>query len=176
MNSLICKNNRRLRRTNKFANCSVAHFSARSATLFSGLLQITFECKLCRSRKKAVPSFGTHNRKSDTLSSRFRVFFFFFARAASELIETSVLSEDLDFFFFSFSFANEILQRISIRWVTLRSRTHSAGGRVGQAHFSHREAKATCALRLLLYFLRGSVKYPTPNERESRCGGQLTSG
>lgn len=33
-------------------------------------------------------------------------------------------------------------------------------------YFSHREAKATCArARLLLYFLRGSVKYPTPNAR-----------
>jgi len=43
--------------------------------------------------------------------------------------------------------------------------SHSAGGRgIRRAYFSHREAKATCA-RLLLYFLRGSVKYPTPNAR-----------
>lgn len=49
-------------------------------------------------------------------------------------------------------------------WRLPRSAVIQQVGEVRRAHFSHHEAKATCA-RLLLYFLRGSVKYPTPNAR-----------
>lgn len=68
------------------------------------------------------------------------------------------------------SWENDSLGFFGIRrkWKTNRGFSRSTViqqvGEVRQAHFSHRKAKATCA-RLLLYFLRGSVKYPTPNAR-----------
>jgi len=54
-----------------------------------------------------------------------------------------------------------------LRAVFISMMTHgdlTTGRTRTRAHFSER-AKATCAscARLLLYFLRGSVKYPTPN-------------
>jgi hypothetical protein len=61
---------------------------------------------------------------------------------------------------------NLTVVRALLRAAFISTVTHGdlTTGRTRRAHFSER-AKATCAscAWLLLYFLRGSVKYPTPN-------------